>query len=93
MYKKKKAEIENAVYRLLLFRRLVQTWYQRNQESEKLRLRLLQKQLRDKVEELKKKTAYYSTKELLDRYEEKTKLNSVSFKAVLLSSFPTKHSF
>jgi len=58
---------------LLCFRWLVQTWYQRKQESEKLRLRSLQKQLRDKVEELKKKTAYYSTKELLDRYDEKTK--------------------
>lgn len=58
---------------LLCFRWLVQAWYQRKQESEKLRLRLLQKQLRDKVEELKKKTAYYSTKELLDRYDEKTK--------------------
>ncbi|WAQ82618.1 hypothetical protein PtA15_2A935 [Puccinia triticina] len=63
---------------LLSFRWLVQTWYQRKQESEKLRLRLLQKQLRDKIEELKKKTAYYSTKELLDRYDEKTKLNSQS---------------
>ncbi|KAA1118752.1 hypothetical protein PGT21_004558 [Puccinia graminis f. sp. tritici] len=63
---------------LISLRWLVQTWYQRKQESEKLRLRLLQKQLRDKVEELKKKTAYYSTKELLDRYDEKTKLNPQS---------------
>ncbi|KAH9471244.1 hypothetical protein Pst134EA_005150 [Puccinia striiformis f. sp. tritici] len=29
-------------------------WYQRKQETEKLRLRLLQNQSRDKVEELKK---------------------------------------
>jgi hypothetical protein len=68
---------------------LVQTWYQRKQESEKLRLRLLQKQLRDKVEELKKKTAYYSTKELLDRYDEKTKLNPVSSTGLShLTQFP-----
>ncbi|KAH9462803.1 hypothetical protein MJO28_002421 [Puccinia striiformis f. sp. tritici] len=61
---------------LTSFRWIVQNWYQRKQETEKLRLRLLQNQLRDKVEELKKKTAYYSTKDLLDRYDEKIKSNN-----------------
>ncbi|MBW0485830.1 hypothetical protein O181_025545 [Austropuccinia psidii MF-1] len=58
---------------LLFVRQIFQSWYQRKQESEQIQLRQLQKQLRDKVEELKNKTSYYSTKELLERYDEKLK--------------------
>lgn len=56
---------------LISLRWLLQTWFQRQKQSEQLQLRLLQKKLRDKVEEIKKKTAYYSTKELLERYDDK----------------------
>lgn len=33
-------------------------------------MRALKKQQRDKVEELKKKTGYYSTRNLLEKYDE-----------------------
>lgn len=42
------------------------------------RLRQLKKQQRDKVEELKKKTGYYSTRQILEKYDEVVKKN-VSF--------------
>ena len=42
------------------------------------RLRELKKQQRDKVEELKKKTGYYSTRQILEKYDEVVKKN-VSF--------------
>ncbi|KAG0377637.1 hypothetical protein BGX24_005740 [Mortierella sp. AD032] len=44
-------------------------WYKRAKTNEESQLSLLRADQRLKVEELKKKTAYYSTKTLLERYD------------------------
>lgn len=61
--------------RIVFTRRLFHWWYRRKQASEQKQLRSLEKQLRDKVEELKKQTQYYSTRDLLERYDEKLRKN------------------
>jgi endoplasmic reticulum junction formation protein lunapark len=55
---------------ILFIRRIVQIWYKRKGDAEDRTLQQLLKQQRDKVEEIKKKTNYYSTRELLQRYDE-----------------------
>ncbi|GJJ69538.1 endoplasmic reticulum junction formation protein lunapark [Entomortierella parvispora] len=50
-------------------RSLITVWYRRAKTSEESQLSLLRADQRLKVEELKKKTAYYSTKTLLERYD------------------------
>ncbi|KAF5383871.1 hypothetical protein D9757_007431 [Collybiopsis confluens] len=50
--------------------RIVQIWYTRKGDAEERTLQRLVKQQREKVEEIKKKTNYYSTRELLQRYDE-----------------------
>ncbi|KAG0142435.1 hypothetical protein CROQUDRAFT_662511 [Cronartium quercuum f. sp. fusiforme G11] len=62
---------------LMFARQLCQSWYTRKHETEKVQLRQLQKQLREKVEELKKKTSYYTTRELLERYDDQLKTFTV----------------
>ncbi|ORX93297.1 hypothetical protein K493DRAFT_408460 [Basidiobolus meristosporus CBS 931.73] len=47
----------------------VSYWYNRKRLNEENQLENLRVKQRQKVEELKKKTAYYSTKTLLDRYD------------------------
>ncbi|KAH9807920.1 hypothetical protein DFH28DRAFT_1001121 [Melampsora americana] len=61
---------------LIFARQLFRSWYTQKHESEQLQLRQLQKQLREKVEELKKKTSYYTTRELLERYDDKLKTSN-----------------
>lgn len=61
---------------LIFARQLFRSWYTQKHESEQLQLRQLQKQLREKVEELKKKTSYYITRELLERYDDKLKTSN-----------------
>ncbi|KAJ3916487.1 hypothetical protein F5877DRAFT_91728 [Lentinula edodes] len=56
--------------RILFTRRIVQIWYSRKGDAEERTLQQLLKQQREKVEEIKKKTNYYSTRELLQRYDE-----------------------
>ncbi|KAK9722097.1 hypothetical protein K7432_002944 [Basidiobolus ranarum] len=51
----------------------VSYWYNRKRLNEETHLETLKIKQRQKVEELKKKTAYYSTKNLLDRYDTPTK--------------------
>ncbi|KAJ3795755.1 hypothetical protein GGU11DRAFT_746782 [Lentinula aff. detonsa] len=55
---------------ILFIRRIVQIWYSRKGDAEERTLQQLLKQQREKVEEIKKKTNYYSTRELLQRYDE-----------------------
>ncbi|KAM0787783.1 hypothetical protein ACM66B_003838 [Microbotryomycetes sp. NB124-2] len=55
---------------IIFTRRIVRSFYKRQQTKEETVLRRLKKQQRDKVEELKRKTGYYSTKNLIDKYDE-----------------------
>jgi len=55
---------------ILFLRRIVQIWFARKGAAEEKTLQKLLKDQRAKVEELKKKTNYYSTRDLLQRYEE-----------------------
>ncbi|KAF9128271.1 hypothetical protein BGW39_005215 [Mortierella sp. 14UC] len=50
-------------------RSAIALWYKRAKTNEESELSLLRADQRLKVEELKKKTAYYSTKTLLERYD------------------------
>ncbi|KAF8966011.1 hypothetical protein BGZ46_000457, partial [Entomortierella lignicola] len=56
-------------------RSLITVWYKRAKTNEESQLQLLRADQRLKVEELKKKTAYYSTKTLLERYDPSSKPN------------------
>ncbi|KAF8988623.1 hypothetical protein BGZ52_006679 [Haplosporangium bisporale] len=59
-------------------RSLINIWYKRAQTNEESQLNLLRADQRLKVEELKKKTAYYSTKTLLERYDPSSQQQRVS---------------
>ncbi|KAG0340027.1 hypothetical protein BG000_000819 [Podila horticola] len=48
---------------------VISRWYKRKKSNEESELSILRADQRLKVEELKKKTAYYSTKTLLERYD------------------------
>ncbi|KAG0364579.1 hypothetical protein BC939DRAFT_174366 [Gamsiella multidivaricata] len=50
-------------------RSVINVWYKRAKTNEESQLSMLRADQRLKVEELKKKTAYYSTKTLLERYD------------------------
>ncbi|KAJ7648203.1 hypothetical protein DFH06DRAFT_573688 [Mycena polygramma] len=54
---------------ILFIRRIVQIWYARKGDAEDKTLQTLLKSQRAKVEEIKKKTNFYETRELLSRYE------------------------
>jgi len=55
---------------ILFIRRIVQSWYTRKAELEEKQLKSLMAEQRTKIDEIKKKTNYYTTKNLLDRYDE-----------------------
>ncbi|RXW18256.1 hypothetical protein EST38_g7596 [Candolleomyces aberdarensis] len=55
---------------ILFIRRIVQLWYERKGNAEEKSLQKSMKQRRDKVEEIKKKTNYYTTRDLLQKYDE-----------------------
>ncbi|KAF9491583.1 hypothetical protein BDN71DRAFT_1398122, partial [Pleurotus eryngii] len=61
---------------VLFIRRIVQLWYSRKEAHEGTYPLLLLKQQRTKVEEIKKKTNYYSTRDLLSKYDESTPMNT-----------------
>ncbi|KAI8346060.1 hypothetical protein B0O80DRAFT_470264 [Mortierella sp. GBAus27b] len=54
---------------VLVGRSLISEWYKRAKTNEESQLSLLRADQRLKVEELKKRTAYYSTRTLLERYD------------------------
>ncbi|KAG8992991.1 hypothetical protein FRB94_007894 [Tulasnella sp. JGI-2019a] len=55
---------------ILFIRRIVQSWYRRKAEWEEKQLKSLLAEQRTKIDEIKKKTNYYTTKNLLDRYDD-----------------------
>jgi len=55
---------------ILFIRRVVQIWYTRKGDAEEKSLKELMKKRRDKVDEIKKKTNYYSTRDLIQKYDE-----------------------
>ncbi|GAA5997910.1 uncharacterized protein JCM10292_006900 [Rhodotorula paludigena] len=58
----------------IIFTRRGSRWYyHRKQDKEEKELKVLVKQKQDKVEEIKKKTGYYSTRDLLEKYDEALK--------------------
>ncbi|CDO71067.1 hypothetical protein BN946_scf184844.g71 [Trametes cinnabarina] len=54
---------------ILFIRRIVQIWYTRKGDAEEKALVKLRKEQRDKIEEVKQKTNYYSMRNLIERYE------------------------
>ncbi|THH00121.1 hypothetical protein EW026_g2374 [Hermanssonia centrifuga] len=57
---------------ILFIRRIVQIWYTRIGDTEEKHLVTLRKQQREKIEEIKKKTNYYTTRTLIERYDDGT---------------------
>jgi len=57
---------------ILFMRRIMQIWYTRLENAEEKILVKLRKQQRETVEEIKKQTNYYSTRSLLEKYDEGT---------------------
>ncbi|KIM73550.1 hypothetical protein PILCRDRAFT_824597 [Piloderma croceum F 1598] len=55
---------------ILFTRRIVQLWYTRIGDAEEKTLKALLRQQRTKIDEIKKKTNYYTTRNLLERYDE-----------------------
>ncbi|EIN08751.1 hypothetical protein PUNSTDRAFT_86781 [Punctularia strigosozonata HHB-11173 SS5] len=55
---------------VLFLRRIVQLFYQRIGSAEEKQLQTLHKQQREKIEEFKKKTNYYKTRDLISRFDE-----------------------
>ncbi|OCH86452.1 hypothetical protein OBBRIDRAFT_797157 [Obba rivulosa] len=55
---------------ILFVRRIVQIWYTRKGDAEEKALVKLRKEQREKIEEIKKKTNYYSTRTLIERYDD-----------------------
>ncbi|KAI0313757.1 hypothetical protein OF83DRAFT_1139976 [Amylostereum chailletii] len=55
---------------ILLTRRLVQLWYARIGDAEEKKLKELYKTQHTKIEEIKTKTNYYSTRNLIERYDD-----------------------
>ncbi|KAK4704169.1 endoplasmic reticulum junction formation protein lunapark, partial [Phenoliferia sp. Uapishka_3] len=54
----------------------MRSWYTKKRDKEETTLRELKKQQREQVEELKRKTGYYSTRNLLEKYDEVIKKNA-----------------
>ncbi|KAG0269171.1 hypothetical protein DFQ27_004567 [Actinomortierella ambigua] len=63
---------------IYLGRHVITVWYKRKKTNEENQLNLLRDSQRMKVEELKKKTAYYTTKTLLERYDPTVRSSSSS---------------
>ncbi|POY74800.1 hypothetical protein BMF94_2073 [Rhodotorula taiwanensis] len=55
---------------IICTRRVSRFYFRTRQEKEEKSLKSLVKQKQDKVEEIKKKTGYYSTRDLLEKYDE-----------------------
>ncbi|BGO99502.1 Endoplasmic reticulum junction formation protein lunapark [Rhodotorula toruloides] len=58
---------------IICTRRVSRWYFHRKQEKEEATLKTLVKQKQDKVEEIKKKTGYYTTRDLLEKYDEALK--------------------
>ncbi|KAI9511050.1 hypothetical protein F5148DRAFT_1327020 [Russula earlei] len=62
--------VVDLVSRILFIRRIVQLWYNRKGNAEEKSLAALKLARRNKVEDFKKRTNYYETRELVERYED-----------------------
>ncbi|SGY50407.1 BQ5605_C001g00882 [Microbotryum silenes-dioicae] len=58
---------------IVFTKKFMRWFFGRQQEKEIKALKVLKKEQQDKVEELKRKTGYYSTRSLLEKYDEGTK--------------------
>ncbi|KAJ1973397.1 hypothetical protein H4R34_005092, partial [Dimargaris verticillata] len=65
----KAAPVAIGPFTIYYIRKLIQLWFRRRQASEEAYIVTLTEKQRAKVEELKKKTSYYTTKTLLERYD------------------------
>ncbi|GAA6063135.1 hypothetical protein JCM10212_001183 [Sporobolomyces blumeae] len=64
---------------LILSTRWLMRWFYRRKEArEESIIKVLIKKKQDKVEEIKKKTGYYSTRDLLEKYDEALRKNAES---------------
>ncbi|GAA5829100.1 hypothetical protein JCM5353_005279, partial [Sporobolomyces roseus] len=61
---------------IVFTRRFMRWFYHRKEEKEELIIKSLMKKKADKVEEIKKKTGYYSTRDLLEKYDEALRKNA-----------------
>ncbi|TCD69552.1 hypothetical protein EIP91_007176 [Steccherinum ochraceum] len=61
---------------ILFIRRIVQIWFTRKGNAEEKSLISLRKKQREKVEQIKKQTNYYTTRNLLERYDESSVVES-----------------
>ncbi|GAA6010711.1 hypothetical protein JCM11491_002909 [Sporobolomyces phaffii] len=61
---------------IVFTRRLVRHYYRRREAKEEMIIKSLLKKKQDKVEEIKKKTGYYSTRDLLEKYDEALRKNA-----------------
>ncbi|KAI8975556.1 hypothetical protein BDF20DRAFT_614749 [Mycotypha africana] len=55
---------------LLPIGKLIVWWYDQRTKKEELKLATLRKEQKDKLEDLKKKTSYYTTQSLIEKYDE-----------------------
>jgi len=74
---------------ILFVRRIVQIWYKRKGDAEEKTLQALLKQQRTKVEEIKKKTNYYSTRDLIQKYDESMSSPTLHHRPIPVSTQPS----
>ncbi|KAF8804825.1 hypothetical protein BYT27DRAFT_7258855 [Phlegmacium glaucopus] len=74
---------------ILFIRRIVQIWYKRKGDAEEKTVQILTKERRDKVEEIKKKTNYYSTRDLIQRYDEPSPATPLRPRVIPRQPLPT----
>ncbi|GAA5910783.1 uncharacterized protein JCM6883_000312 [Sporobolomyces salmoneus] len=63
---------------IVFTRRFVRWFYHRREAKEEMIIKSLLKKKQDKVEEIKRKTGYYSTRDLLEKYDEALRKNAES---------------
>ncbi|CEQ40358.1 SPOSA6832_01971, partial [Sporobolomyces salmonicolor] len=70
------APVVGGPFAIIFTRRFMRWYYHRKEAREDETLKALVKQKQDKVEEIKKKTGYYSTRDLLEKYDEALRKNA-----------------
>ncbi|KAH7906121.1 hypothetical protein BJ138DRAFT_667086 [Hygrophoropsis aurantiaca] len=73
---------------ILFTRRIVQLWYARKGDAEERTLKEVLKKQRSKVEEIKKKTNYYSTRNLIEKYDESGSAAATPLRQRIVPSTP-----
>ncbi|GAA5966112.1 hypothetical protein JCM3765_002610 [Sporobolomyces pararoseus] len=70
------ADVVVSLSSIVFTRRFVRWFYHRREAKEEMIIKSLLKKKQDKVEEIKKKTGYYSTRDLLEKYDEALRKNA-----------------